>query len=135
MHKVKGWFWFIEYVVKMIFPWVVEIIFWELRIVVVVNIVDDVKILIGDIGIIGVVNTVDNLIGDIGILGETTLEVSVMILLVDVGFWLVVLEVVNIVLDLKRKSSTEWLLKIFLHQFILQQISQIKRRLSLMFLK
>ena len=61
-------------------------IFWELRIVVVVNIVDDVKILIGDIGIIGVVNTVDNLIGDIGILGETTLEVSVMILLVDVGF-------------------------------------------------
>ena len=52
----------------------------------VVNIVDDVKILIGDTGIIGVVNTVDNLIGDIGILGETTLEVSVMILLVDVGF-------------------------------------------------
>lgn len=47
---------------------------------------DDVKILIGDTGIIGVVNTVDNLIGDIGILGETTLEVSVMILLVDVGF-------------------------------------------------
>ena len=135
MHKVKGWLWFIEYVVKMIFPWVVEIIFWELRIVVVVNIVDDVKILIGDTGIIGVVNTVDNLIGDIGILGETTLEVSVMILLVDVGFLLVFLELVNIVLDLKRKSSTEWLLKIFLHQFILQQISQIKRRLSLMFLK
>ena len=96
---------------------------------------DDVKILIGDTGIIGVVNTVDNLIGDIGILGETTLEVSVMILLVDVGFLLVFLELVNIVLDLKRKSSTEWLLKIFLHQFILQQISQIKRRLSLMFLK